>query len=363
MTKNSYAQFNDVRAYHDKKTDDIHLTIKDPRFKDGFKLTLNAGRKEELALREILEAENKLTPLPVSPLPSHAFYDYHIPNLKSAPQDGEFEGYSYKEISTALKKITDNFHIPIGATGTRRFDNAFWDTDLSQNFLVAAGKKSGLVTFLRSIANYTETYSDKWQSFVIDGGNDKIHSDPKKNITDIEQAMEAVLDLYQLSDPETAHYASNNLDFNKNKRTIIIISNIDKLKPTNPNSWEEIIQYEGLLSRIRLLEGNSNRYAMNIIFASENFTNDEFENIKPFRYGFRMVIGRVPLEVSKFVLGPNNDAGTKIPNIPGRAITIRHDTQKHLYNQNSIPDRWSAAIDATVKDSMKEIQTFDISRD
>lgn len=354
MTKNSYAQFTDVRAYPDKKTGDIHLTIKDPRLKDGFKLTLNSGRKEEMALREILEAENKLTPMPESSLPHRAFYDYHIPSLKSGPQEGEFEGYSYKEVSTALRQITDGSHIPLGATGSRRFDNAFWDVDANTHLLVGAGRKSGLVTFLRSVVNFTSTYSDQWQCFVIDGGNDKIHSDESKNFTDISKIIDALMDIYLLSDPETRNEASGNLKF-EDKQTIVIISNIDKLKPTNPNSWEEIIQYEKLLNLVRLMEGVPTKYrGTHVILASENFTTEDIESIRPSKYTRRMIIGKVPLEVSEFILGEGNDAGVRIPRIPGRAITVRCEITHQRYPDNGII--------ATAKDeTQQEIQTFDLS--
>lgn len=354
MTKNSYAQFTDVRAYPDKKTGDIHLTIKDPRLKDGFKLTLNSGRKEELSLRAILEAEDKMVPMPESNLPHRASYDYHIPNLKSAPQEGEFEGYSYKEVSTALKKITDGSHIPLGATSARRFDNVFWDVNVDTHLLVAAGRKSGLITFLRSIVNFTSTYSDQWQCFVIDGGNDKIHNDESQNFTEISKITDALMELYLLSDPETQNEASGKLKF-ENKQTIVIISNIDRLKPTNPNSWEEIIQYEKLLNLVRLMENVPTKYrGTHVVLASENFTTDYIESIKPSKYTRRMVIGKVPLEVSEFALGEGNDAGVRIPRIPGRAITIRHQTVTQRYHADG--------DNTTAKDeTQQEIQAFDLS--
>lgn len=354
MTKNSYAQFNDVRAYHDDKTGDIHLTIKDSRFTDGFKLTLNAGRKEEMALRSILEAENKLTPLPESNLPERALYEYHMPSLNSAPQEGEFQGYSYKTVSDCLKRMLDGNHIPLGATGEGRFDNAFWNVALDQHMLVAGGKKSGLVAFLRSVVNFTSTHSDKWQSVVIDGGNNKISNDKNQNATTISEASKILSDLYSFITSEQREYVLPAERFNTDSRTVVIIHDIEKLRPVNPKTWDEIISYERLLTMIRKLEGLTSNNFVHMIFSSENFTTEAMADVRPYKYARRLVIGKVPVEVSEFILGKDNDAGVRIPRIPGRAITIQHHLMSYVDNRDNDP---------AIKDSMQEIQTFDLVRD
>lgn len=351
MTKNSYAQFNDVRAYHDDKTGDIHLTIKDSRFSDGFKLTLNSGRKEELALRSILEAENKLTPVPQSNLPERAIYEYHVPHLDSAPQEGEFQGYSYKSVSTCLKRLIDGNHIPLGVTGSGRFDNAFWNVSLDQHLLVAAGRKSGLVTFLRSVVNFTETYSDKWQSIVIDGSNSKINSDESKNITVISEAYKILTDLYAFMQYDPRERKTAKTQFHPDKRTIVIINEIDKMKPVDPKSWDEVIKYERLLTKIRMVENLSASSAVHVIFSSENFTSETMEEIRQQRYARRLVIGKVPVAVSEFALGRGNDMGARIPRIPGRAIMIQHYRDRYIDGLDNDP---------AIKETLEEIQTFDI---
>lgn len=354
MTKNSYAQFNDVRAYHDDKTGDIHLTIKDSRFSDGFKLTLNSGRKEEMSLRAILEAENKIQPLPESKLPERALYEYHIPNMDSAPQEGELQEYSYKAVSTSLKRFIDGNHIPLGVTGTGRFDNAFWDVTADQHLLVAAGRKTGLVTFLRSVVNFTDTHSDKWQSVIIDGGSNKIHSDKSKNITTILGAYDTLTELYRFMQSDRRERKTAEGQFQPDRRTVVIINDIEKMKPVNPQSWDEVIRYERLLSKIRMVESLSASSAVHVIFSSENFTAETMEEIRQHKYARRLVIGKVPVAVSEFALGKGNDMGVRIPRIPGRAITIRHICMNYVDGYHNDP---------VVTGSMKEIQTFDLVRD
>lgn len=352
MTKNSYAQFNDVRAYQDKKTGDIHLTIKDVRLQDGFKLTLNAGRKEELALRAILEAEDKSTPLPASLLPEHASYAYHIPSLKSAPQEGEFEGYSYKEVSTALKNITSGSNIPLGAKGMRRFDNAFWKVTQEKNMLVAGGKKSGLITFLRSIVEFTTVHSDKWKCTVIDSGKNKIHHDENQSIHDIDAALTALRELMDDAHSRSRQATGGAGHGYVDKRTMVIIYNIGQLRPSNPNSWAEVLKYEELLQELSVVETAMNCLGIHVIQASDSLTSDDMEAVNPHRYAQRVLIGRTPLEISEFILGPNNDAGTRIPKMPGRALTIKHFLEH--YNRDTDP---------AMKETLQEIQTFDLTRD
>lgn len=336
MTKNSYAQFNDARAYQDKNTGDIHLTIKDPRFKDGFKLTLNAGRKEELALREILDAENKSVPLPVSTVPQKALYDYHLPSLNSGPLEGEFEGYSYDTVSTSLRKMATGSYIPLGATGEGRFENFFWDFKAEQNMLIAANKKSGLTTFLRSMIRFIGERPEALDYFVIDGGNKNIVDADGKNFTTLEGALKLIKGLVAASC--CPDYFTNSMgiygnEFNGPKSTILFINELEKLRPENPNSWSEIVMYEQLIDMVRSLEGSQGQLGINIVRSTENFGAENVAPKKYFYYKRRTILGPVPLSVSEAMIKEGNDSGVRIPKIPGRGITyLMHISREGFTN-------------------------------
>lgn len=326
MTKNSYARFEDVRAYQDKQTGDIHLTIKDDRLENGFKLTLNAGRKEEMALRAILDAEEKSSPLPaMSTLPTKASYEYHLPSLASGPMEGEFEGYSYKTVSLSLMKMASGHHIPLGITGEGRFDNFFWSLSAEPNMLVAANKKFGLTTFLRSIVQFLSERHDKFNYFIIDAGKKNIVSDPSKNFTTLEGSIKLLKGVIAASSyPGFFEDNSGLYDVESDNftvRTFIMINELEKLRPENPTRWQEIILYEQLLDMVRRLEWHGSKIGVHLIQSSEDFDTDELTP-KDFRnYPRRVILGSVPARVSELVIKQGSDDGVRIPKIPGRGIT------------------------------------------
>lgn len=347
MTKNSYARFEDVRAYQDKQTGDIHLTIKDSRLDNGFKLTLNSGRKEELALRAILDAEDKSTPLPaVSTLPAKASYEYHLPSLASGPMEGEFEGYSYKTVSSSLIKMASGNYIPLGITGEGRFDNFFWNLMSEPHMLVAANKKFGLTTFLRSIVYFVSERHEKFNYFIIDAGKKNVVSDPSKNFTTLEGAIKLLKGVIAASSYPGFFQDNSGLynvePGNFTTRTIIMINELEKLRPENPTSWREIILYEELLDMVKRLEWHGATIGMHLIQSSENFDTDELTQ-KDFKYySRRVILGSVPARVSELVIKEGSDDGVRIPKIPGRGLTCAVRTSRDdvvvFYNNEYIKE-------------------------
>ena len=340
MTKNSYARFEDVRAYQDKQTGDIHLTIKDDRLENGFKLTLNSGRKEELALRAILDAENKSTPMPESTVPRVASYEYHLPSLSAGPMEGEFAGYSYKTVSLSLRRMASGYHIPLGVTGEGRFDNLFWSLTSEPNMLIAANKKGGLTTFLRSIIRFVSERHTAFNYFIIDGGGKKIVEDPSKNFTSLEGAIQLLKGIVASSgypglfENPSGFYDVQ--DYIPPSRVLIMVNELEKLRPENPNSWREIILYEQLLEMVDMLERTTGRLGFHVIQSSEEFDADELTQ-KDFRhYSRRVILGSVPAKVSELVIKEGSDDGVRIPKIPGRGIScvVRYTREDMVVFQN-----------------------------
>lgn len=318
MTKNSYARFDDVRAYHDEKTGDIHLTIKDSRFKDGFKLTLNAGRKEEIALREILQAETPGTEIPAQVLPDKALYSYHVPDFHCKPDENEFASYGYTVVSNGLKMLNAGDLIPIGATGFGRFDTQFWSARHSNNLLLAGAKGSGKRTFLHNVIKFCNGSIDNWNITALDGSGynrwEGMATASYSNLSSIVKALDELVSKHHYIRDSTK---DENGTIHYSERSLLVIDSLYRLCPKNPNSWAEVIQYENIKARINQLLDMQGETGLTVINSLDNPMEEGVTLNDTKRYSTRVVLGRVSSDLSKLIL--KSDIASKPNKIQGRA--------------------------------------------
>lgn len=163
----NYVSFNDVRVTNNKRTGKIELTIKDSRFPDGFKLTLNSGRKEELALRKILNDQLNLPRPKEAMLPVYIMLPYQRDYNDSEPVD--FSTYRLLTTQEALESLKDPERIPLGIGNDENSEHiVYWDVKDDGNLLTEGRVGSGKTTLMNTITDYILRYPDIWDCYVID---------------------------------------------------------------------------------------------------------------------------------------------------------------------------------------------------
>lgn len=169
MPKN-YAAFQDVRVFANNTTGKLELTIKDPRLPDGFKLTLNSGRKEELALRKILEEDldSAIARSTEDLLPVYLEFPDNVVYSDKA----NLMGYSQLMQPQLDAAFARSEFIPMGIGNSDRGEHmVVWDVNKHPNLLIEGYTGSGKTVLVNTIIQHALLHPNVWEVYSIDNFN------------------------------------------------------------------------------------------------------------------------------------------------------------------------------------------------